>query len=322
MTPVSSTMKVARIHVYGSPDVLKYEDAPRPVPAADEVLVRVRAAGVNPIDWKIRSGDLQATIPYVLPLTPGLDFSGTIETLGAGVSRFTPGAEVYGRIDLLRLGAYAQYVVARTGEVTAKPQSVDHSHAAAVPTAALTAWQALIAGAGGATAIGVTAGQRVLIQGAAGGVGSFAVQLAKWRGAHVVATARDENVAFVRALGADEVIDYQRERFDDVVAPVDAVLDLVGGDTQARSWKVLRPGGVFASTLGAPSAVEATALGARTIAVGTHMDLRQLDEIARLLDSNVLKVFVGVVLPLAQAALAHERLEAGEVQGKVVLAVE
>lgn len=309
------------MHSYGPPDVLRAEDAPRPEAGDGEVLVRVRAAGVNAIDWKIRAGHLQQMIPYPLPLILGLDFSGEIAVAGAGATGHAVGDAVYGRVDLMRLGTYAEYVVARPGELTVKPKSVDHVHAAAVPLVALTAWQALIAGVQGAPSIGVETGQRVLIHGAAGGVGSFAVQLAKWRGAHVIATLQGRDAAFVRGLGADEVIDYTRQRFEDVVAEVDAVLDVVGGETQARSWQVLREGGTLASTVGQPSEEEATARGARAIAVMAQTDVAQLDEIARLIDAGTLAPAVSEVFPLAQAARSHARLEAGGVQGKVVLEV-
>lgn len=219
----------------------------------------------------------------------------------------------------MRPGTYAEYVVSRVGEFTAKPRGVGHVQAAATPLVALTAWQALISGVNGAPSIGLTPGQRILIHGAAGGVGSFAVQLAKWRGAHVVATARAEDAAFVRGLGADDVIDYTRQRFEDVAGQVDAVLDLIGGETQARSWAVLRHGGALASTMGQPAEEQASARGARAIAVMAQTDTGLLDEIARLLDAGTLKSAVSDAFPLAQAATAQARLEAGEVQGKIVL---
>lgn len=319
MAFAAATMRAARIHAYGSPDVLHYEEVPRPVPGEGETLVRVRAAGVNAIDWKIRAGHLQQAIPYTLPLTLGLDFSGSVASESPGGRDFEVGDEVYGRIDLMRLGTYADYVVARAGEFTAKPRALDHVHAAAVPLVALTAWQALIAGANGAASLNVTAGQRVLIHGGAGGVGSVAVQLAKWRGAHVIATARREDAAFVFGLGADRVLDYAHEPFEELLEPVDAVFDLVGGETQARSWDIIRPGGALATTMGEPPAEQASLREVRAIAVKTQTDLGQLGEIARLIDTFRIRIVVSDVFPLAEAARAHARVEEGHVRGKIAL---
>ena len=231
------TMKAVRIHTYGGPEVLVYEEVPRPQPGQGEVLVRVEAAAVNPVDWKIREGYLREMLPHALPLIMGWDVSGVVEETGPGVTRFRAGDEVFSRPDLLRDGTYAEYVVIRETEVALKPGSVDHLHAAAIPLAGLTAWKSLIEAAGAAP------GQRVLIHGAAGGVGSYAVQLAKWRGAHVTATASAPNLDYLRRLGADEIIDYRSVRFEDVTGDVDVVIDTIGGDTQQRSWQVLKRGG-------------------------------------------------------------------------------
>ncbi|MGH8611429.1 MAG: NADP-dependent oxidoreductase [Gammaproteobacteria bacterium] len=203
------TMKAVRIHTYGGPDVLKYEEVPRPSPGAGEVLIRVRAAGVNPVDWKIREGYLKGRVDHSLPLVLGWDLSGVVEATGPGVTRLKAGDEVYSRPDITRDGAYAEYIVVRETEVALKPKSIDHIQAAAIPLAALTAWQSLF------DAAGLSAGQTVLIHAAAGGVGSFAVQLTNWKGAHVIGTASKRNQDFVRNLGADETIDYQTTRFED-----------------------------------------------------------------------------------------------------------
>ena len=247
---MSPSMKAVRMHGYGGPDVLAYERAPLPTPAADEVLVRVRSAGVNPFDWKVRQGNFESTIAHSLPLIPGWDLSGVVEVVGRAVVEFVPGDEVYGMVDRTRDGAYAEYLTARARHLAPKPRTLPHLGAAAVPTAALTAWQVLFGANGEPGSVGLGKGQTILIHGGAGGVGSFAVQLARWRGARVVATASAAHVGFVRDLGADLVIDYHEGSFERLVSGVDAVLDLVGGDTQARSWGVLRPGGV----LGSPSA--------------------------------------------------------------------
>ena len=245
------SMKAVRIHNYGGPEVLKFEDAPAPQPGPGEVLVRIHAAAVNPVDWKVRAGRLKERIQYPLPLIPGWDFSGVVEATGPGVTRLKKGDEVYARPDIARNGAYAEYIVAKESEVAFKPKSVDHVQAAAIPLAALTAWQALFDTAG------LKAGQKVLIHGAAGGVGSFAVQLAKRKGAHVIGTASGRNQSFLRELGVDEAIDYEKTGFEDVVHDVDVVLDTIGGDTQNRSWKVLKKGGILVSIISPPSAEEA-----------------------------------------------------------------
>jgi NADPH:quinone reductase-like Zn-dependent oxidoreductase len=316
-----STMKAVRIHEYGGPEVLRYEDAPRPEQATGEVLVRVHAAGVNPVDWKVREGHLRQMVAYPLPMIPGWDLSGTVERVGAGVAGFAPGDEVYARPDIARNGAYAQYITVRAKELARKPRSLDHVHASAVPLAALTAWQALFEAPAPYTSIGLEKGQTVLIHAGAGGVGTFAVQLAKWRGARVIATASAKNEAFLRELGADEVIDYTRKRFEEVAHGVDAVLDTIGGETQKRSWAVLKPGGVLASIMARPSADDARAHGARAAYVFVQPVASQLDEIAGLIDGKAVRAIVSEVLPLAQARKAQELSQAGHVRGKIVLEV-
>src|SRR6267378_6001878 len=229
----SQTMKAIRIHNYGGPEVLKYEDAPRPEPQAGEVLVRVHAAGVNPIDWKVREGYVKDFWPHKFPLILGWDLSGVVEEIGAGpaaAGRFKKGDEVYSVPDVLRDGAYAEYVVVQESELALKPKSLHHVHAAAVPLAALTAWQALF------DAGQLVSGQRILIHGGSGGVGHVAVQLAKWKGGHVFGTATTKNQELLRELGVDEPIDYTKQKFEDVARDVDLVLDLIGGETQERSW--------------------------------------------------------------------------------------
>jgi NADPH:quinone reductase-like Zn-dependent oxidoreductase len=308
-------MKAVRIHNYGGPEVLKFEDAPRPQPGNGEVLVRIHAAAVNPVDWKVRAGRLKERIQYPLPLIPGWDFSGVVEATGPGVTRLKKGDEVYARPDLARNGAYAEYIVAKESEVALKPKAVDHVQAAAIPLAALTAWQALFDTAG------LKAGQKVLIHGAAGGVGSFAVQLAKWKAAHVIGTASGRNQSFLRELGVDEPIDYEKAPFEDVVHDVDVVLDTIGGDTQKRSWKVLKKGGILVSIISPPSAEEAAKRGVRQGYVFVQPNASQLTEIAKLVDSGKLKPVVETVLPLSEARRAQEQSETGHTRGKIVLKV-
>jgi NADPH:quinone reductase-like Zn-dependent oxidoreductase len=309
------TMKAVRFHTFGGPEVLTYEDVPRPKLETGDVLVRIHAAGVNPVDWKVREGHLKEMLHYTLPLIPGWDFSGVIVATGPGVAGLKAGDEVFSRPDIARNGAYAEYIAVRASEVAIKPKSIDHIHAATIPLAALTAWQVLF------DAAKLCAGQRVLIHAAAGGVGIFAVQLAKWKGAYVIGTASAQNHEFLRRLGADETIDYGAIRFEDTVHDVDVVLDSMGDDTRKRSWRVLKKGGILVSILGNPSAEEAAAHGVRAGFVFVQPSAPQLAEIARLVDSGKLKIIIDSVLPLSDARRAQELSAEGHVRGKIVLAV-
>jgi NADPH:quinone reductase-like Zn-dependent oxidoreductase len=222
-------MKAIRIHSYGGREVLRYEDVPRPKPKKGETLIRVHAAGVNPLDWKVRAGLLNGSIPQKLPLIPGWDLSGVVEQVGPDVSRFKKGDEVFAMADPSRDGAYADYIAVRETHVAMKPKSLHHVYAAATPVSALTAWRSLFA-------LGqLQSGQRILIHGGSGGVGHFAVQLAKWKGAYVIATASTKNQELLRKLGADESIDYTTQAFEDAAQKIDMVLDTIGGETQERS---------------------------------------------------------------------------------------
>lgn len=309
------SMKAVAMHAYGGPEVLKYEDAARPDPATGEVLVRVHAAAVNPVDWKVRAGHLRGFLNYSLPLIPGWDLSGVVEATGAGVTDWKQGDAVYARPDLRRNGAYAEYIAVKASELGYKPRSIDHVQASAIPLACLTAWQALF------DAGGLKAGQRVLIHAAAGGVGTFAVQLAKWKGAHVVGTASERNHAFLRELGADEVIDYTKTNFEEVVRDVDVVLDTQAGQTRDRSWNVLKKDGILVSILGQPSPDDAAQHGVRAAGVFVEPNQAQLGEIAKLVDSGKLRPIIETVLPLAQAARAHEMNQTLHTRGKIVLQV-
>jgi NADPH:quinone reductase-like Zn-dependent oxidoreductase len=311
----SQTMKAIRIHNYGGPEVLQYEDAPRPEPQAGEVLVRVHAAGVNPIDWKVREGHMKDFWPHKFPLILGWDLSGVVEELGRGVSRFKIGDEVYSVPDSTRNGAYADYIVVRESELALKPNSLHHIRAAALPLAAVTAWQALFDTAQ------LQPGQRVLIHAGSGGVGHVAVQLAKWKGAYVFATASTKNQELLRELGVDEPIDYTKQKFEDVARDVDLVLDLIGGETQERSWSVLKKGGVLLSLVQPPSVEKAKALGVRAAFVAGHPSGAQLAEIAKLIDSGELKPVIDRILPLSEARRAHELSQSGHTHGKIALRV-
>src|SRR2546430_9698080 len=229
--------------------------------------MRVHAAGVNPIDWKVREGHIKDFWPHKFPLILGWDVSGTVEEVGPGPAaegRFKKGDEVYSLPDPTRDGAYADYIVVRESELALKPKSLHHIRAAAVPLAALTAWQSLF------DIAQLQPGQRVLIHGGSGGVGHFAVQLAKWKGAYVIATASTKNQELLRELGADETIDYTRQRFEDVARNIDIVLDPIGGDTQERSWQVLKKGGILLSVVEPPSADKAKALGIQAAFRASH----------------------------------------------------
>jgi len=309
------TMKTVRIYGYGGPEVLTYENAPRPYPVDKEVLVRVHAAGINPVDWKIREGHLKEMLHHTLPLVLGWDVSGVVESLGSAVTRFKVGDEVFSRPDISRDGAYAEFIIIVESELALKPHSIDHIHAAAMPLAGLTAWQSLF------DAGGLAAGQRVLIHAAAGGVGSLAVQLAKWKGAWVIGTASGRNHDFLRKLGVDQPVDYETVRFEEAVQPVDVVFDTMGGEVQARSWKVLKRGGILVSIASPPSAESAAANGVRQAFVFTQPNAAQLAEIAKLVDAEKLKAIVETVLPLSDATRGQELSERGHTRGKIVLRV-
>lgn len=306
------TMKAIRIHEFGNPDVLKYEDIAIPTPGSGELLIKIHAAGMNPIDWKIREGYIpNYTLPHIL----GSDFSGVVEVIGPDITKWAPGDEVFGSTDMAMDGSYAEYTVMKESEIALKPKSLDHVHTAAIPLAALTAWQALFDHAG------LVKGQRILIHGAAGGVGHFAVQFAKWKGAIVIGATSDDGDVLIKELGADEAIDYKQIDFDNVVCGVDAVLDLIGGDVQDRSWKTLKKGGVLVSTVGIKSPEKAEEYGVRAIGMLRHSNAEQLTQIADLIELSAVRPIVGTVMPLSEAVKAHQLLESGHGHGKIVLKV-
>lgn len=311
---VMVTMKAVRIHEYGGPEVLTYEDVPRPEPKDGEILVRIHAASVNPVDWIMRNGDLKDMIPH-LPIVLGWDFAGVVEQVGSGVSDLAPGDAVYANLGP-SAGGYAEYATLPASAAAHKPASLDFVAAASVPLVALTAWQSLFEVAG------LSAGQTVLIHAAAGGVGSMAVQFAKAKGAHVIGTASAHNADFLRELGADEVIDYTATRFEDVVHDVDVVFDTIGGDTQQRSWGVLKKGGILASVVPPPPSEDAAREhGVRGQFLSSHPSGAQLAEIAGLIDAGQVKPIVDKVLPLAEARQAHELSQSHHTRGKIVLRV-
>lgn len=308
-------MQAVSINGYGGLDALKYGEAPQPKLNHDDVLIRVHAAAVNPVDVALRQGYMAEYITPTFPFILGCDVSGTIEAVGPDVNGFQIGDEVFARNNSGRDGSYAEYVAVSAAEVVRKPHSLDHIHAAAVPHASLTAWTALV-GAGD-----ISAGQTVLIHGAAGGVGHLAVQLAKQRGARVIGTASGYNQEFLRQLGVDEAIDYTTTRFEDVAQEVDLVVDTIGGDTQERSFSTLKPGGMLVSVVQPPSQERAEALGVRATIVGAYANPVAMAEIAALIDSGELKPHVSKVLSLSEARKAQEMLSTRHTRGKIVLQV-
>ena len=309
-------MKAIRLHGRGGPDHLVYEDAPHRHPGAGEVLVRVYATGViaNELKWDV-TYQTKAGSPRALPI-PGRDLSGVIEEVGPGVTTLITGAEVYAMLDYGCDGAEAEFTIALPNELVPKPGTLDHVQAAAVPLSALTAWQALFEHAS------LVAGQTVLIHGAAGGVGVFAVQLARWAGAQVIATASARNGDFLRELGANEVIDYTAIRFEEVVKAVDLVFDLVGGDTLARSWQVVKPGGMLVSVVSPrPSADAIKGHDVRFAWFVVQPNREQLVQIGALIDAGRIRPVIDTVLPLSQARQAYEQGARGHTRGKIVLRV-
>lgn len=283
-----------------------------PRPGADELLVRVAAASLNPVDWKIRDGKYPPVPQNRLPYVMGRDFSGEVVERGRGIDGFAEGDAVYGLMDIAR-GSFADYVVVRAGELSARPATLGAVDAAAVPLAGLTAWQGLFRHGG------LVEGQRVLIHAGAGGVGHLAVQFARARGAHVIATAATANVGFVHGLGADEVIDYKSAKFEDQVSDVDLVYDLIGGETQERSWSVLRRGGTLVSTLQEPSQDKARSLGVRALRYTAESSASDLREIASSIDAGRVRVTVSKVSPMKDARSALEAVEQGHMVGKALL---
>jgi len=309
-------MKAIRIHGRGGPERLVYEEAPQPHPGPGEVLVRVYAAGIirTELTWP-ETYQTKAGSPRALPI-PGHDLSGVVEEVGPGVTTLARGSEVYALTAFDRDGTEADYTLALPGELAPKPHTLDHVQGAAVPLAALTAWQALFEHAD------LAAGQTVLIHDAAGGVGVFAVQLARWAGAQVIATASARHRDFLRELGANEIIDYTTTRFEEVVHDVDLVFDLVGGDTLVRSWQVVKPGGVLVSVVSPrPSFAEAKGSAVRPVWFVVEPNREQLIQISALIDAGRIRPIIETVLPLSQARPAYEQGATGHTRGKIVLRV-
>lgn len=307
-------MKAVRIERYGNENVVKIAEMEQPKPGAGQVLVKVKAAAVNPVDWKIRDG-LGELFGLKPPLILGCEIAGTVESIGpsrTGSSDFAPGEDVYGYLGA-HTGGYAEYVAAPASEFVRKPKQIDFDIAASVPVAALTAWQGIFDHGK------LASGQHILITGASGAVGSMAVQLAKVKGAHVIGTGSGRNEEFVRKLGADEFIDYKRAKFEEEMSGVDVVFDTVGGDTQERAFQTLKRGGVLVSTVNPPSAEKAKEFGVTVAMVVMIPKPDQLAEINRLVESGKLKVRVATVLPLVEVKKAHQLSSSGHADGKIIL---
>lgn len=315
-------MQAVRINAYGGPEVLQLEEVPQPVPAADEILVKVYASGVNPADWVVREGGMQAYL--TLPLTPGWDAAGVVAAVGAEVTSFQVGEAVYGEPNFPGDGSYAEYCTSKASQFARKPRSLNFTEAAGVPLAGLTAWTALFHDGQ------LQAGQRILIQGASGGVGGFAVQFAKAKGAYVIATASAANLDYVRGLGADEVLDYRNQPVEQLVHGVDVVLEASpqrDNAARARIIPVLKPGGIFVTVnLDAPFDEVVQAALAQQQATGARSNNQPrgewLAEIADLIDAGQVKVLISRVYPLAQVAEAHRESQTLRVRGKLVLEIQ
>jgi NADPH:quinone reductase-like Zn-dependent oxidoreductase len=305
-----ATMKAIVLHQSGGPEVLKYEDAPRPHPKDDEILIRVMAAGVNPVDVFIREGRGNQ-----FPLIPGMDVAGVVEQAGNKVTKFKRGDAVYAYLSFEEQGGYAEFAVTKQDHAALKPKSIDFEHAAAVPLAATTAWQALTEKAG------LRAGQTVLIHGGSGGVGTFAVQIAKARDAKVIATASTANQDLLKQLGVDQPIDYTTTKFEDVVKDVDVVLNAVRGDTLARSYGVVKKGGIIVSITGPPDPTELEKHGIRGTGLSAHPDAKVLEELAKLIDSGKITPIVSAVMSLVDVTKAQQQIASRHTRGKIVLKV-
>jgi NADPH:quinone reductase-like Zn-dependent oxidoreductase len=304
-------MKSIRIHSYGNSGELKLEEVPNPSIRSNEALVRVRAAGVNPFDWKVREGYFKDRMPATFPLTLGVDFAGDIAQVGQDVRDFKPGDKVFG----FASGTYAEFATVPEKDLVRMPRTVDYETAASLPTPGVTAYQLVL------DVVRAAKGLRILIHGAAGSVGSLAVQLARLQGAQVVATASGRDAEYLKGLGVEQVIDYRTERFDEKLQNLDAVIDLIGGETLARSYAVVKPGGIVVSAAGAPDPAEAGRRKIRVQSFVAQRDASQLAHLARLVDQGTIAPRVGRVLPLTEAGQAHDLSQKGSSGGKIVLRV-
>lgn len=315
MTQLPDTMHAVVLNAYGEQEQLEYLDnVPMPELAANDVLIKVHAAAVNPVDWKVRKGYLAGILNHQLPLILGWDVSGEIVAMGVNVKGWQLGDAIYSRPNIEHNGAYAEYIAIAADEIAVKPQSLNWQQAAAVPLAALTAWQALY------DAVNISAGDKVLIHAGSGGVGSFAIQLAKLKGAEVVATCSETNSELVKSLGADTVIDYHKQDFSEL-RDFDVVFDTLGGDVLAKSWQVLKPNGRLVSIIDTPDQETAEQHSVEAHFVFVQPNAKQLSELADLVDNGNIEILIDSTFALNDAAKAHAKSETGRAKGKIVLAV-
>lgn len=312
---MTEMMKAVRYHEYGGPEALVVEHIPKPKPGPGQILVRIHAASVNPVDWRLREGEMKAFIQVQFPATVGRDLAGVVEAVSADVHGLRPGDQVFAVMPKEAFGAYAEYAVLDQSSVALKPKTLDFVQAAAFPMSALTAWQGIV------EAGGLKAGDHLFVHAAAGSVGGIAVQIARVLGAHVTAAASAEAKSLVEGYGADRFVDYKAERFEDTVHDQDIVFDTLAGDMQARSWGLLKRNGIMVSTLGIADPDKAKKLGVRATSIVCTPNAEQLGRLAEMIDAGKIRSNIGAVLTLDDAAKAQELNRAGKVKGKIVLTV-
>jgi NADPH:quinone reductase-like Zn-dependent oxidoreductase len=311
-------MRAAQISKYGSSEVIETnKNAPKPTVQAGRVLVEVYAAGVNPIDWKIREGYMAKMMPLQFPATLGQDFSGVVQEVGAGVTGFKKGDEVYGRdgVPGSGSGSFAEFISVDAKAIARKPKNVNHIEAAALPLTGVSALQALT------EHIDLSKGKKILIHGGAGGIGTMAIQLAKHLGAHVATTSSEKDIPYVKELGADEAIDYKKQSFDDLIRDYDAVYDTVGGETYTKSHKVLKKGGIIVSMTEQPNSDLMKRYGVKAIGQFTQANTEKLNKLTELVEKGAIKVHVDKTFPLEQAREALDYQQQGKARGKVVIKI-
>lgn len=308
-------MRAVRIHQYGGTDTLKLEQIDKPTINADDILIQVKAAAINPVDWKIREGYLKDFIPYDLPVTLGWDVAGIVTQVGEDVDQFSVGDEVFSRPNIARDGSYADFIAVKANEAVLKSTKLDFAQAAALPLAGITAWQCLV------DVANIQPGQRVLIHAGAGGVGHLAIQIAKAKGAIVVATASSANLELLTQLGADEAIDYAKAPLGEQITPVDVVLDTMGGEVQQSSWSLLKPEGMMVSVVEPPSEETAKQHNVRAAFVFIEPSSRILNELNKLVESDQLRPLIEHRFPLEKIAEAHQQSQSGRTRGKIAIDV-
>lgn len=308
-------MRAVRIHQYGGTETLKLENITKPKINDDDILIAVRSAAINPVDWKIREGYLQAFIPYELPVTLGWDVAGIVVEVGSKVSEFNVGDEVFSRPNIARDGSYADYIAVKADEAVLKSPKLSFSEAAALPLAGITAWQCLV------DVANVQPGQRVLIHAGAGGVGHLAIQIAKAKGATVIATASAANQDLLINLGADQAVDYAKSSLKEQIEPVDIVVDTMGGDVQKHSWELLKENGILVSVVDQPDEELAQAHNARAAFVFIEPSSRILKELNSLVEADLLKPLIEHHFTLETIVDAHLQSQSGRTRGKIVIDV-